>query len=586
MSKNPRGPFLKIQSIDELNVLGLNLYFHDSAATLIRNGKVVAAIEEERWFRDDKHTAIFPKRSIKYCLQSLGENHVRIPHVAINMDPIRCLSNTKNFLDLMCHPNRWNKKHWDNYRNRRHACGDIQWQTQRTLFEMNLEQEFQFHLVAHHDSHAASAFFVSPFEEAAVLAIDANGEWPTTSTYVGRGNRLQRLQTLGLPNSLGGLYGTLTTYLGFKRNSDEFKVMGLAAYGNPKRYRKAMNQLIHPTNEGFFKLNQSFFDYAAYKITTNHKVHKLLEILPRIPGSEISDQHKDIAAALQERTEEIVIHVARHLQQRTGLKKLCLAGGVALNCVMNTAILNNTDFEEIFIQPASHDAGSALGAAYWVYHQILGKPRNYTMDRVDYGPSYSDDEIEAILRAGLLRYKKSKNITHDTAKLLSEGKIIGWFQGRAEFGPRALGYRSILADPTRTDMQDHLNLRVKHREDFRPFAPASTIEDYSSYFDAAAEDFFMTKICKVREEYRERLPAITHIDGTARLQTVRSETNPLFHRLIKEFESLRGLPVIINTSFNVNGEPMVLTPQDALRCFFTTGIDCLAIGNFIIHKEV
>jgi len=571
------------QSNGGLNILGLNLYFHDSAAALIQNGKIAAAIEEERWFRDDKHTAIFPKRSIKYCLQSLGENYLEIPHVAINMDPIRCLSNSKSIVDFLSHPNRWNKKHWNNYIDRRRACRQIHWQTHRALFELNLDQKFQYHLVAHHDSHAASAFFVSPFEEAAVLTVDANGEWLTTTTYVGRGNQLQREQTLGLPNSLGGLYGALTTYLGFMRNSDEFKVMGLAAYGDPLHYRKAMCKLIYPTDDGFFKLNLNFFDYADYKITANKKLQTLLNCPPRTQGDEISEQHKALAAALQKRTEEIVIHVARNLQQRTGLKKLCLAGGVALNCVMNTAILNNTEFEELFIQPASHDAGSALGAAYWVYHQILGKPRSFVMDRVDFGPSYNDDEIETILRSGLLNYRKAKDITKETARLLSEGKIVGWFQGRAEFGPRALGYRSILADPTRKDMQDHLNLRVKHREDFRPFAPTSTVEDYTRYFDAV-ENSFMTKTCEVKEEFRECLPAITHVDGTARLQTVRSEINPLFHRLIREFASLSGIPVIINTSFNVNGEPMVLTPQDALRCFFTTGIDCLAIGNFIIEK--
>jgi len=569
---------------ESISILGLNLYFHDSAAVLVQDGKVAAAIEEERWFRDDKHTAIFPKRSIKYCLQSIGEERAEISHVAINMDPIRCLSNSSSIADLLCHPSRWNRKHWKNFMDRRRACQQIEWQTHRTLFELNLDQQFQYHLVAHHDSHAASAYFVSPFEEAAVLAIDANGEWPTTTTYIGRGNKLQHEHTLGLPHSLGGLYGALTTYLGFMRNSDEFKVMGLAAYGDPAKYREAMHELISKTNDGFFKLNLSYFDYADYKITTNQKLQSLFGIPPRIPGSEITKEHKAVAAALQECTEQIVIHVTQHLQKRTGLKKLCLAGGVALNCVMNTAILDNTDFEEIFIQPASNDAGSALGAAYWVYHQILGKPRDFVMDRVDYGPSYSNDEIESILRAGLLRYRKSENITKETARLLSEGKIIGWFQGRAEFGPRALGYRSILADPTRIDMQDHLNLRVKHREDFRPFAPASTIEDYARYFDAVP-DCFMTKTCKVREAYRERLPAITHIDGTARLQTVDPEINPLFHRLIREFESISGMPVIINTSFNVNGEPMVLTPQDALRCFFTTGIDSLVIGDFIIDKE-
>ncbi|MGE0709509.1 MAG: carbamoyltransferase, partial [Planctomycetota bacterium] len=305
---------------------------------------------------------------------------------------------------------------------------------------------------------------------------------------------------------------------------------------------------------------------------------------PRVRESELTQRHKDIAAALQERTEEIGVHMARHLQQQTGQKAICLAGGVALNCVMNTRILTDTDFEQIYVQPASYDAGGSLGACFWIYNQILGQPRGPAMNRADLGPSYSDEAIEATLREGLLRYRKCDDVAVETAKLVAAGKIVGWFQGRAEFGPRALGHRSILADPTRPDMQDHVNLRVKHREDFRPFAPSSTAEDYQRYFDAPAQDWFMTKVIPVREEFRERLPAITHVDGTARLQTVQRETNPLYHRMIKELEKLRELPIVLNTSFNVRGEPMVLTPKDALRCFFTTGIDHLAIGSFIVDK--
>ena len=567
-----------------MNILGLNLYFHDSAAVLLDDGKLVAALEEERWFRDDKHTAIFPKRSIKYCLEALGVDQLNLGHVAINMDPIRSMSDSTGLVDLVLHPQRWNRKHWKNFMDRRKACRHIHWQVHRVLIESNCDQNFQYHLVPHHDSHAASAFFVSPFEEAAVFTIDANGEWPTSSTSIGKGNKLKRLQRVGLPNSLGGFYASVTEFLGFKRNNDEFKVMGLAGYGDPARYRDQMKKLIVGVENGFFRLDLNYFNYADYKISPNNNFYQLFGCPPREPGAQITEQHKAIAASLQNHTEEIVLSIARDLQNRSQLKKLCLAGGVALNCVMNTRILQETDFEEIFIQPASHDSGSALGAAYWVHHQILGNPRGFVLNQVDLGPHFEDAEIESILRAGLLQYRKSPDIAKETAKLLKKGKIVAWFQGRAEFGPRALGFRSILADPTCSHMQDHLNSRVKHREDFRPFAPASTIEDYQRYFDAKAEDFFMTKTCQVKEEYQNRLPAITHIDGSARLQTVKKEVNPLFHRLIREFEHLSGFPIIINTSFNINGEPMVLSPRDALRCFFTTGIDALAIGNFILAK--
>lgn len=570
---------------DKNNILGLNLIFHDSAAAVIQNGKIKAALEEERWFRDDKHTAIFPKRSIKYCLETIDCGKGDLGHVAINMDPVRCLSNSGSLMETFIKPKRWSSKHWKNYKIRKEACDQIRWQMHRTLTEMGIDQPFDFHYVTHHDSHAASSFFVSPFEEAAVLSIDANGEWTTLNTYVGRNNKLISLESIGLPNSIGGFYASITEHLGFRRNNDEFKVMGLAGYGDKSVYKEAMDQLMYPTDDGFFRLNIKYFDYAAYKISPNLHLENLLGCEARNHGSELTDQHKDIAAALQAKTEQVVIHIANHLQRKTGLKKLCLAGGVALNCVMNTSILENTAFDDVYIQPASHDAGSALGAAYWVQHQILDGPRTEVMERADFGPEYHDTLIEEVLKDGMLHYKKSEDIAADTARLIAKGQIVGWLQGRAEFGPRALGYRSILADPTDPKMQDHLNSRVKHREDFRPFAPASTLDDFHKYFESSRPDFFMTKINKVNPSFREKLPSITHIDGTARLQTVKQQTSPLFHELIKEFEKIKGIPVVINTSFNVNGEPMVLSPQDALRCFYTTGIDSLVMGNFIINKH-
>jgi carbamoyltransferase len=565
-------------------VLGVNSYFHDASVVLIRDGEVVAAVEEERFYRDDKHTTKFPSRSIKYVLEAAGDPGLTIRHVGVNMAPMRCFSDAPSAGALLRSPLSYSRRNQKNFKHIRRATEEVRRQTRRLLRGLGYPHEFTFHEVPHHDAHAASSFFVSPFERAAVLTIDGNGEWATTTTSRGEGNKLERLGTIGLPHTLGGLYACMTEFLGFKRNNDEFKVMGLSSYGDPARYREAMAQLVRPTDDGGFQIDTSYFDVKPYSFTAGPRFPQLFGGPGRVPESELGQRDKDLAASLQERTEEIGLHLARSLQKETGLTDLCLSGGVALNCVMNTRILEETDFERIYVQPASYDAGGALGACFYIRHQVLGEPRDFVMDRANFGPEFTDATIESILSEGLLRYRKSEDIALDTARLLAEGKIVGWFQGRAEFGPRALGHRSILADPTRLDMQDHVNLRVKHREDFRPFAPSATFEDYQTYFDSPADDPFMTKVIRVRPEWRERLPAITHVDGTARLQTVKQEVNPLYHRMIREFAKLRELPIVLNTSFNVRGEPMVLTPKDALRCFFTTGIDHLAIGSYIVDK--
>ena len=571
--------------MEELNILGLNLVFHDSSSVILNEGSIAFAVEEERWYRDDKHTDVFPKRSIMRCLEAINCQKGDLRDVAINMNPILCLSNASSMRQVIASPNKWNRKHWQNYRIRKKDCEDIEWLVHRVLMEMGIDQAFRFHRVGHHDSHAASAFFVSPFEESAVLTVDANGEWTTLSTYLGKENSLVNLSTVGLPNSIGGFYASITEYLGFKRNNDEFKVMGLAAYGDPLRYKKLINKLIFPTSDGLFNLDNSYFDYAAYKISANHKLSQLFGFRARSTNEPLEQRHKDLAAALQLRTEEILVHIAQNLQEKTKSKNLCLAGGVALNCVMNSALLARTNFENIFIQPAAYDSGSALGAALWVRHQKYNLPRTSVMTSANLGPQYSNDEIELILKEGMLTYIKSDDIAKDAAKLIAENNIVGWLQGRAEFGPRALGYRSILANPMDANMQNHLNKRVKHRESFRPFAPACPMEDYIDYFEWPHPDEFMTKINSVRPEWRSRLPSITHIDGTARLQTVSKKNNVLFHKLLKEFEKIAGVPIVINTSFNVNGEPMVLSPKDAIRCFMTTGIDCLIMGDFILIKK-
>ena len=564
-----------------MSVLGVNSYFHDASVCLIRDGEIVAALEEERWYRDDKHTTVFPLRSLRYALEAAADSGLKIDHLGVNMSPVRCFGDAAGPGGALA---GYTRRHHKNFKHLRKATQQTNREVRRALRRFGYKADYTFHEVAHHEAHAASTFFVSPFEEAAILTVDGNGEWATTSMFVGKGNQVERLGRVGLPHTLGGVYGSITEYLGFKRNNDEFKVMGLSSYGDPERFKEQLAKLIWPTEDGFFQVDPAYFNIGPFDFRPGERLVELFGEPTRVRESELLQFHKDVAAALQARTEEVGVHMARHLQRQTGLKKICMAGGVALNCVMNTRILTDTDFDDIYIQPASYDAGGSLGACYWIYNQILGQPRGPVMDRANFGPSFEDPEIESILKEGLLRYRKADDIALEAAKLIAEGKIVGWFQGRAEFGPRALGHRSILADPTRTDMQDHVNLRVKHREDFRPFAPSSPVEDYQTYFDAPAEDWFMTKVIPVREEFHERLPAITHVDGTARLQTVRADTNPLYHKLIKELGKLREVPIVLNTSFNVRGEPMVLTPKDAIRCFFTTGIDHLAIGSFIVDK--
>lgn len=558
-----------------MSILGLNTWLHDTAACLVHDGQLVAGIEEERFSRDDKHSSAFPRRAIEFVVKAAPPG-TTVEHVAVNLDPERAFQDSQRPASVLLRPGRLLSEHRKAFKHMQRANVRAARDTRHTLRALGLAKDFTFHEVGHHDAHAASTFFVSPFQEAAVLTIDGRGEWATTALYAGRGNALEPLGSVGLPHSVGLLYAAVTEYLGFRRNSDEYKVMGLASYGDPAPFRQAARRLVRSLGQGRFEVAPEGLDAAALEAVFGGP--------RRVAESALEERHKDVAAALQDVTEEVGLELARHLRERTGMKTLCMAGGVALNCVMNTRILQECGFEGLYVQPASYDAGGALGAAFWVHHQQLRQPRAFVMDRADWGPSYTDEHIERILREGMLRYRRCDDIARDAAALIAAGKIVGWFQGRSEWGPRALGHRSILADPTRPDMQDHVNLRVKHREDFRPFAPSAKAESYRTYFETATDDPFMTTIVPVRPEWRAKLPAVTHVDGTARLQTVDARTNPLYHRLIHEFEALRGVPVVLNTSFNVRGEPMVLTPMDALRCFFTTGIDHLAIGSFVVDK--
>lgn len=548
-----------------MDVLGLNSFFHDSAAALWREGKLLGALEEERWFRDEKHTARFPARSLAWVLRTF-EGHPE--HVAIGLSARACLQEG----GLGRIPRR-------QFRSIRQALREAERETRRALRQAGAAPEFAFHQVPHHDAHAASAFFLSPCEEAAVLTYDGSGEWATTTISHGQGNRLRRLRTIGLPNSLGAVYGALTEHLGFRRGSDEFKVMGLAPLGDPARYREVLAAALPLTPEAF-RVEPASFSLSPFRLDLAPALRAQLGAT-RVPEAELTQAHRDLAAGIQERTEEIGLHLARSALRLTGSKSLVLAGGVAMNCVLNGRIARELDLDDLYVQPASGDAGIALGAAAWVWHQVLGRERSFHLDRADWGPEFSDQSVEDLLRAGRLRWRRPENLVQDVADLLARGKVVGWFQGRAEFGARALGQRSLLADPTRPGMKDHLNARVKHREGFRPFAPVVTAAGAGELFGPGADEF-MTRTVEVLVPARAQLPAVTHVDGSARLQVASPGT--ILHDLLEAFAERRGLPVLLNTSFNVRGEPIVLAPRDALRCFFTTGIDHLAIGSYIVDK--
>jgi len=548
-----------------VDVVGINSFFHDSSVALWREGALVAALEEERWFRDEKHSSRFPERSLRWVL-SAWEGDPR--HVAFGLSARACLR--EGGLGRVA------RRH---FRAVRRALREGQREARQALRAAGRSEEVVFHEVAHHDAHAASAFFLSPCEEAAVLTWDGSGEWATTTISKGEGNRIRRLHTIGLPHSLGGVYGALTEHLGFSRNSGEYKVMGLASFGDPERYREVLAEALPLTPDGF-EVAPWAFELSPFRLQVSAALAARLGAA-REPEGPLEARHQDLAAALQERLEEVGLHLARAALRLTGSRNLVLAGGVAMNCVLNGRIARELDLDRLYVQPASSDAGISLGAAAWVWHQVLGHERSFVLERADWGPSYPDPELEGLLRAGRLRWRRPERLVEAVAELLAEGKVVGWFQGRAELGPRALGQRSILADPSRADMREHLNARVKHREAFRPFAPVTTAAAVGERFGPGG-DGFMTRTVEVRPEWRERLGAVTHVDGSARLQVAAEGT--LLHDLLLAFAARRGLPVLLNTSFNVRGEPIVLTPRDALRCFFTTGIDHLALGSYIVDK--
>lgn len=595
-----------------MKILGISAYYHDSAACVVVDGEIVAAAQEERFTRK-KHDAGFPAEAIAYCLKQGNITPAELDHVVFYDKPFlkfeRLLETYLSFAPqglrsfITALPVWLKEKLFQK---------SLLIKELKERYGSSIDWEKKLLFSEHHLSHAASAFFPSPFDEAAVLTLDGVGEWTTTSFAIGKGNRLEVQKEIHFPHSLGLLYSAITYYTGFKVNSGEYKVMGLAPYGEPRYAETIKNHLIDIKEDGSFALNLDYFDFCTGLTMTNRRFDSLFGGPPRLPESPISQREMDLAASVQVVTEEIVIKLARHIASTTGQKNLCLAGGVALNCVANGKLLRENLFESIWIQPAAGDAGGALGAALAANYIALNQPRSMPSGRDSMkgsylGPESSPEEISRALTecGAVFTMHTEEEMIALAAQALADGKAMGWMNGRMEFGPRALGGRSILADPRSPEMQKLLNLKVKYRESFRPFAPSVLREDVADWFQLDADSPYMLLVANVvgdkqrvttPEENtlfgieklnvpRSEIPAVTHVDYSARIQTVHLDTNPLYYRLLQRFKAITGCPVLVNTSFNVRGEPIVCTPEDAFRCFMGTELDVLVVGNAILHKE-
>ena len=565
-----------------MNILGLNYFYHDSTACVVKDGKLVVALEEERLTRQ-KHTDMFPRQAITRCLEIAGLAAKDIDHIAISIQPR---------LD-------WPKKVAYGFRLGRKIRPFIEfellnaWRKQRILrawlnTTFARDKKLKIHFVPHHISHAVGSFFVSPYESAALLSVDGSGEWATTFKGVGRANTFQCLAQDYFPFSLGAVYEAATEFCGFRTNYDEGKTMGLAALGNPDTFSKTVTKIFWINEDMSVGVDLSYFNYQYYSHRCGKKFYETFgQPRQKTKTARFEKHHLDVAAAFQKQLEECMLKIARQLRKRTREDYLVIAGGVSLNSVANGRLVRESGFKDLYVMPAAGDNGTAIGAAYYVYNSILGQPRAYVHYNPFVGTEYANSTIQKILKECKLehQYIPDGKLEIMTADLLQRGHIIGWFQGRMEIGPRALGNRSILANPTLPGMKDKINAQVKHREAFRPFAPSCPIEDTPRFFEQNVADPFMLKVCRVLQDKQAVIPAVTHVDGTARLQTVHQETNPRFHQLLKEFEKLSGVPVLLNTSFNVMGEPIVESPMDAIRCFFTTGLDYLVLGNYVLGKR-
>lgn len=587
-----------------MNILGISAFYHDSAACLVQDGKIVSAAQEERFTRK-KHDASFPGNAINYCLSNSKLISKDLDLVVFYDKPFlkfeRILDTYVTFAPfgirsfLKAVPLWVKQKLW-----------------MKELIREKLNYEGVIVFPEHHESHAASAFFPSPYKEAAIVTMDGVGEWTTTSIGLGRGNNIELISEIKFPHSIGLLYSAFTYYTGFKVNSGEYKVMGLAPYGEPRYKDLILSELIDLKEDGSFKLNMSYFDYCAGLTMTNKRFDKLFGGPPRKSESKITQREMDLARSIQEVTEDVMLKIANHAYKITGKKNLCLSGGVALNCVGNGRVLREGPFENIWIQPASGDAGSALGAALFAWYQYLGNERNVDGKRdlqfgSYLGPDYDENYITAFLDEKNIPYMKlsDETIAEKIADLISKEKVIGWFQGRMEFGPRALGARSIIGDARSPKMQEQMNLKIKFRESFRPFAPSVIKEKVKDYFDINCESPYMLLVAPVKKEIRKdmsheeqklfgidklnisrsTIPAVTHVDYSARVQTVDKNDNPLYHKTISKLNEKYGSAVVVNTSFNVRGEPIVCTPEEAYLCFMRTDMDYLVLGNLLLSKD-
>ena len=580
-----------------VSILGISAFYHDSAACLVVDGDIVAAAQEERFSRV-KHDHSFPIQAARYCLAEANLTAGELDFVGFYDKPLlkfdRLLetyldyspSGFRSFLKSM--PLWMSEKLWMPDLIRTELAKVDGEEDEHAAKKRGRKFKWKLLFGDHHESHAASAFYPSPFAEAAILTIDGVGEWATSSIGVGKGNELTLLQELRYPNSVGLLYSAFTYYTGFKVNSGEYKVMGLAPYGEPRYVSAIKDHLLDIKDDGSIKLNQDYFNYSQGLRMTNGAFDKLFGGPPRQPESSITQRDMDLARSIQVITEEVMLKMAQYVQRETGMKHLCLAGGVALNCVGNGRVRREVPFEDIWIQPAAGDAGGALGVALAIWHRYLGKPRDVTgrdaMQGSYLGPCDSEADIEAYLESNNVRYTKytREQLPDVVARLLAEGKVIGLHQGRMEFGPRALGCRSIMGDARLPEMQSVMNLKIKFRESFRPFAPSVLREYVSEWFELDADSPYMSLVAQVK---RLEIPAVTHVDGSARVQTVTRETNPLYWEIIEAFRKRTGCPVIVNTSFNVRGEPIVCTPADSYRCFMRTEMDYLVLETLVLSKD-
>ncbi len=594
------------------NILGISTYYHDSAAVLLTDGNIIAAAQEERFTRK-KHDPNFPANAIRYCLQEASIRGEELDAVVFYDKPLvkfeRLLETyltyaPRGFRSFVAAMPVWLKE-------KLYIKNTLKKELS-TLFGCKKSELPDLLFSEHHQAHAASAFFASPFQEAAVLCLDGVGEWASSSVWHGKNNQLKALWQIDFPHSLGLLYSAFTYYSGFKVNSGEYKLMGLAPYGEPKYVDLILNNLLDLKKDGTFRLNMEYFNYATGLTMTNSRFADLFGAPARKPESELTQREMDIARSVQEVTEEIVLRLAATAQKDTGAEHLCLAGGVALNCVANGRLLREGPFKDVWIQPAAGDAGGALGAAQVVWYEKYKGERSAdnlrdSMAGSYLGPRFSDSEIESQLNALGAKYEKieDRELLPQLAQLLDGEQVVGWFQGRMEFGPRALGGRSIIGDPRSKKMQSVMNLKIKFRESFRPFAPSVLADDVSDYFDLDCSSPYMLIVADVKEEHRipmnetqqqlfgvekllvprSTLPAITHVDNSARVQTIHKETNPRYYALAEAFKEKTGCSVLVNTSFNVRGEPIVCTPEDAYRCFMRTNMDCLVVENFLLLKK-